>query len=414
MNNPFQGTEAAMPSQERKRNIPPPAVEQTKESARHKQMLLQALEAYEDDPKAALQLLAAQKKESAEDGAEQIRIALLKKAYRSLDNLEARLQASVAESSERVRSDLGALMHEMEGLSHALPANRPEWNDLTKRYKRLLDIKKGSSTEVSRVFSEIFDQFNDFIEDKFVAEAVRQVAKKEGSANIAKVTEMVYGRTKEEVEGIKRANRERTIDLVDELKEKPYVSFDDIRQLHQTNNRGIIPKSYSRLREGATEEHLEEQIGFGKRFGTLVEDLPEEIVAFEKRVEHLIDQALVQNMSDAQYEIAVAKLHNELLDIHPFNDRNGSTALLFIELMMARKGYEPSKKREPSYYKALGRALDYNPVAMSVVGYQQYKISNEYGYFEGEIVKTKKKRYELAKTVIQKMHQKKSQKPAAV
>src|SRR5688572_7039797 len=269
MSNPFQNAEAITPSPERKRNIPPPVPEIAKESALHRQMLLQALESYEDDPKAALELLAAQKKETAEAGAEQIRIALLKKAYGSLDNLESKLKASATESPEQVRSDLDALMQEMEGLSRALPANRPEWNDLTKRYKRLLEIKKASSTEVSRVFSQTFDRYNDFIEDEFVAKAVKQISKKEGSANIAQIMESVYGRTKEEVEEIKRINRERTVDLIDELKEKPYVSFEDIRQLHQTNNRGIVPKSYSRMREGATAEHPEEQIGFGKRFGTL-------------------------------------------------------------------------------------------------------------------------------------------------
>lgn len=400
-----------MPLPERKRNMPPPVPEKAKESAIHRQMLLQALESYEDDPKAALELLAAQKKETAEAGAEQIRIALLKKAYARLDDLETRVQMAAKESPERVREELESMMSEMAGLSRALPPERPEWNELTKRYKRLLEVKKGSSTEISRAFSETFDRFNDFIEDEFVAKAIRQISQKEGSANIAKVMEMVYGRTKEEVEAIKQKNRERTVELMDAMKEQPYISFEDIRKLHQSNNRGIVPKSYSRLREGATEEHPEEQIGFGKRFGTFVEDLPEEIAAFEKRVEQLIDAALVKNMSDAQYEIAVAKLHNELLDIHPFGDRNGSTALLFIELMMARKGYEPPKKREPSYYKALGKALDYNPVAMSVVGYQQYKISYEFGYFEGEAVKTKKDKYELAKSVIKKMHEKKSGKP---
>ena len=62
-------------------------------------------------------------------------------------------------------------------------------------------------------------------------------------------------------------------------------------------------------------------------------------------------------MSTLRYGIEAAKLHNDLLDIHPFADRNGSTSLLFLETLMARRGYVPDIKRQKSYYKNLHTIL---------------------------------------------------------
>ncbi len=355
------------------------------------------LEVYEDDPIAALELLAAQKDSTDEESLEEIRQALLQKVYARLNNLETKLEASAAISPVAVRVDLILLMRELEVLSCIQPAGILGWNSVVRRYTRVLNIKKSSSVDVSRVFSEIFDEFNDFIEDELVSMVIREISEEHGSTNIEEAMHIAYGRTKKEVEEIKSRNRERAVELIGELIEKPYITFEDIRQLHETNNRGIIPKVYSRMRRTKTEEHPEdEHVAFYKRAGTLPEDLPEEMKLFEERAADLIDKAILSDMSDVQYEVGVARLHNDLLDMHPFKDRNGSTALLFIETMMARRGYKPPKTREHVYYKALGKALDYNPVALSIVGYEQFKIAHQYGYFEGEVVKKQKWKYDSA------------------
>lgn len=399
MNNPFEAVETSKPERVH-----------TEESPHKRGLLLQALEAYEDDPKAALELLAAQKDSAEEEGLEAIREALLQKVYARLNGLETKLETSAAVSPEAVREDLVRLMQELEALSRVQPAGVLGWDSVVRRYQRVLSIKKGASVDVSRTFSEIFDEFNDFIEDELVSMAIREIAKEHGSANIAQAMNIVYGRSKEEVEELKRRNRERVVELMNELTEKPYVSFEDIRQLHETNNRGIVPKTLSRMREAENEEHPDEDVFFNRRVGTFPEDLPEEMIRFEARAADLIDKVVVSNMSDTQYEIGIARLHNDLLDMHPFADRNGSTALLFIELMKARRGYKPPKTRERVYYKALGNALGYNPVALSIVGYEQYKIGYQYGYFEGEVVKTKKKKYDLAVTLLKKSKEKKKPK----
>lgn len=321
----------------------------------------------------------------------------------SLARIDALTKTVESANPEELREKLVGTMEALEELGRSLPAEDPAWADVTKRYEQLLAMKQKSGTEVSRAFSEVFDQFNDFIEDEFVARAIKEIQeKKKGQGmNVGEVMKTVYGRTKEEIEDVKRRNRERVVETIEELKEKPYISFEDIGALHAANNRGVAPKAHSRMRLASENEEMV----FGKagRIGTFTEDLPTEIGAFEARVEDVIDRASVGALSSAQYEIAVANLHNELLDMHPFNDRNGSTALLFMELMQARRGYEPPKKREPNYYLAVSKALGYNPVAVAIVGYEQYKIGFEAGYFKGVTAAKKKKRYEMAVKVVKKL-----------
>lgn len=338
------------------------------------------------------------KKRLAEHGNEEA----LKTSLARIDELTLSVETS---EEEEVREKLIGTMQALEQLGRSLPANDPAWDMVSERYKKLLAIKGKSGKEVSQTFSQVFDQFNDFIEDEFVTRAMQEkqaAGKGKGqSVNVGALMKEVYGRTQKEMEEIKRANRERVVALIDELKEKPYVQFDDIRQLHEANNRGVAPKSQSRMRMG------DEDMVFGKagRIGTRPEDLPAELGAFEARVENVIDQASIGSLSQAQYEIAVAQLHNEGLDMHPFNDRNGSTFLLFAELMMARRGHEPSKERESNYYKALTKTLGYNPVAVAMVGYEQFKIGFVPGYFKGVQTsqKEKEKEYNLAMKAVARM-----------
>ena len=114
---------------------------------------------------------------------------------------------------------------------------------------------------------------------------------------------------------------------------------------------------------------------------------------------------MVKDLSDMRYEIVAATLHNDLLDIHPFSDRNGSTSILFLELIMAKSGYVPSMKREKDYYKHLRKILDDNLLAISVVKHQHRKIGSKFGYFQGETIpESQKPIYEKCVDLLRNRH----------
>jgi hypothetical protein len=86
----------------------------------------------------------------------------------------------------------------------------------------------------------------------------------------------------------------------------------------------------------------------------------------------------------------VAKLHNRLLDIHPFLDRNGSTCLLFVELLMAAHGgYIPPTDRIKNYNTNLSMILK-NSLAVAVVNYEHYKIEHQFGHYKSKSLKMDK------------------------
>jgi len=86
------------------------------------------------------------------------------------------------------------------------------------------------------------------------------------------------------------------------------------------------------------------------------------------------------------YELGVAKIHNDFLDIHPLVDRNGSTALLIAEFMMMRMGYEPPTEKNNNYYDNVRKLFNNNPAAIGLVAHEQYIIYNQAGYFRGGTV----------------------------
>jgi hypothetical protein len=52
--------------------------------------------------------------------------------------------------------------------------------------------------------------------------------------------------------------------------------------------------------------------------------------------------------------------------------------------MMAKRGYVPSKQRNPDFYGHLRDVLNDNPVPIAVIGYQMAKIKYQPGHFEGK------------------------------
>lgn len=330
-----------------------------------------------------------------------IKEQLVGQAFADLDAVKAGIEAAKADP-ERLKGSLRETMATLNALAKRLPfseaGNEAIWTDIYNRFNEMRLTKKAEAkggTEAAKAFSDIFEEFSGFIEDDIVA---YRLAHSPG-ASIEHVTQDTYGRSREEMEGIKRRNREAVVEAMGRMKEEPGVRVEMLEELHALNNKGIVPKSYSKLRENA-----DQIVTFGKRLGLLGADVRPQIEAMVDRANDLIDRDVVHGVSSLRFEVEAAQLHNEMLDMHPFGDRNGSTSLLFLELMMTRKGYEPSPERQTDYYRHLGKVLDYNPVAMAVVGYEQYKISKVPGFYEGPgMTEEKKAEYGKAMALIERI-----------
>lgn len=351
----------------------------------------------EDRTRLALYALPLEKNASPETADEMTNIvdkelheALVKGGTKKIDAFQAVLEDLSAKPSpehiEKIKGSLRETLASMANLAKRIPpeqpGNAPAWRAFHEKFYAMVSLKKQSETAVNKAFDEVFQEFSDFIDDEFVARELVRQTQTHGYAETEEAMRMVYGRSKEDIEGIKKQNRKSVAAAIMRLKEEPYVTIDMIEELHRLNNKGIVPKSESKMRKG------EEMVLYGKaRVGIVGDDVRDEMNGVMQNAEGVIDNALVENWSKARYEIAAAKLHNDILDIHPFGDRNGSTSLLFLELMMAKKGYVPSPDREKNYYNHLRKILGNNPLAIGVVTHMQYKVAHEAGHFEGTTTK---------------------------
>jgi|GEM_PF-1825530 len=320
-----------------------------------------------------------------------VNMALLK-----IDDLGEQLHEK-KHDPQTVEAKLRDFMDTLGRLSKQLPAedraNAAFWEQIEGHYVAVIMTKKSAGKEVSRVMSRIFDEFADFIEDEILSREIERKKNKAGYFDYEEIAKYVYGRTPEEMEEQKTRNRERVAAAMEDMSDKPYVTTDMLLELYKINNRGIAAREMQRLRQGP-----DEKITFVKRMGIMPEDLPEEMTDWEQRVAGVCDQALLENWSDSRYQIAVTQLHNEFLEIHPFPDRNGSTGVMFMELMMMRRGYRPSRQRQKDYYSNVSKILGYNPVAVGVIGYEMARQRLEWGYFPGKTTKGKEEKYNEALT----------------
>ncbi len=303
--------------------------------------------------------------------------ALAQNALQKIDELSANIEANL-ENDDLLKNLLRQTMETLGRLSKNIPQDSDHelWNQMYDKYKHLINIKL-TDAKSSAIFSEIFQEFSDFIDNEFAIKAYNYSLANKLPYDVESVMQLTYGRSSQEMEEIKKNNRKNAVAKLHELQSKETFDLEDIIELHRANNRGITPSPFSRLRTG---DELET---FGKRFGILPEDVAEEMKAWRTRVNDTIKRAKTEKWTNTRYEIAVAQLHNQILDIHPFLDRNGSTSLLFMELMMMRRGHVPSEKRDKDYYKIIRRILGNNPVAIALVGYEMSLISYVPGYYKG-------------------------------
>ncbi len=288
---------------------------------------------------------------------------------------------------------LRAIMESLQTLSKNLPTDTDFdiWQKIYNKFKNVISRKKESRQEIRFLMSRILNEYSDFIDDEFIAREVARSKQRGGVVSIEHLVHDIYDRNKDEIEDIKKQNRKNAVEAMQQMSEIPYIDTRMLLELYGINNKGIAPKFLSRLRENP-----EENIRFGgKRLGIMPEDVAVEMKAWDSRVADMIDKSIVENWSDTRYQIAVAELHNELLEIHPFPDRNGSTSVMFMELMMMRRGYKPSEKREKNYYKNIASILKHNPVALSLIGHEMYRMTSKSGYFPGKTTKGKERLYDI-------------------
>ena len=315
-----------------------------------------------------------------------------------------RLQEGIARSKtlEEVSENLRGVMTKIEALSRTSPVDDKNYAETWKRvdlaFRGLILLRDaGKSAEVSKVFESTFDEFRDVIEDDLLTHRLQEKQSKGEPAYVETVMRELYGLTKEDYEARKRENRSAVATTIMEMKDSR-VTRKSIEQLHEVNNKGIVPKKFSKIRSGDSDQG----VTFGKRLGLVAEDTEKEIDLLVERMNWLDERSKGNDVSDMEYAIGAARAHNDLLDIHPFADRNGSTALLTLELMMAKRGYEPSKERNGKFYDQLREILNDNPVAIAVVGSEMAKIKYVPGYFAGsEIPESRKKAYDGIVTLLQ-------------
>jgi hypothetical protein len=237
-------------------------------------------------------------------------------------------------------------------------------------FTSLVRRKERAEKIIEETFTKIFDEFREDIETYFVVPEIKRREELKQLPSAEKVTHEIFGRTSEEIEALKEQNRNRVVAFLQEHKnEAPSIEL--LLEMHAINNTGIIPQKFLRFRE------KEELIGFGKHFGILGDDVLEEMKDFEARAILLT----LEKHPPGIYGAAVAKLHNDLLSIHPFLDRNGSSSLLFVEFMMSKKGYKPKEKRDKTYYARIRSAFGSNPIAVGIIAQGHYNISHVPGYY---------------------------------
>ena len=296
-------------------------------------------------------------------------------------------QLAISESTESLENHLETVRNKLMSILERLSEFTQQVDPLDKANEDFFDslglrtidmlneIKQESGAEISQIFSDVYYEHSDFLDREVVIPLEERQLQDGAVTSTEHVARKIYKRTPEEMEQIKSRNRESVVQAIQEMSEKPDITTEMLEELYRLNNKGVVPAKLSAWREGS--------ITFGKRIGTVDVDIPRE-------VSHTVDRAnkltlrRIFGMSETAHDMAAAKLHNDLLDIHPWEDRNGSTSLLFLELMMTREGrYEPSAEREKDYYKQLHKIFDGNLLAMGVVLYEQIKIANSYGYYEG-------------------------------
>jgi len=305
---------------------------------------------------------------------------LFDRAMQKVDTLTQELQTQPARSYEELEEKLRGVMRAITEAAKNRPVtedNEYDWKELDFRYRNLLELKTGADADVRQAFEKTLEKYSDFIEYDLMSFRLGQ-----DLGDIQKIMQELYGRTPEEMEAIKKENRVGAAALIKELADKPKLDIKDLQDLHRVNNKGIVPKKFGNIRneKGAMPPT------FYERVGLLTEDLRpalEDVLDSANRVRAGGIGEEEGQYTKQEYAIIAAQLHNAILDMHPWSDRNGSTSLLFLETMMTKTGYEPPAEREKDFYKNVANILDQNVTAMTLVAEEQMRMK-EPGFYDSQ------------------------------
>lgn len=315
-------------------------------------------------------------------------VVILGEALPRLEEQEwAILRASTPQALERkARAYLETITRIAEDLPPENEEYWPVWRKLAGHFELIPRLKEAVDTACRAMLDEMLD---DYTGTKFFSEWVRAATSQGGSVEHA--SEYLLRRSSQEIARIKTKNRRMVVLEIHRSSDAgEECSIGLIERLHNINNQGLIPDETSQHRGRSGEE-----VAFGRRMGTLSAHVERELQDVVDRANAFFDRAITTGMSWSVYEIGVAKLHNDFLDMHPFPDRNGSTAMLFMEWMMARRGKMPDIQRTDVYYDHLKKILPDTALARGVVATQHVKTKHLPGYYKGvENVATPKGRRE--------------------
>ncbi|HTM68269.1 MAG TPA: Fic family protein [Candidatus Binatia bacterium] len=326
----------------------------------------------------------------------ELREGLTRAAYGKIERLTADVRRNLraADLEDRLRS----VMETVGRLGGQFPLDEEhelEWKDLTDKFRGLVALREGSEETVQQAFEKVFQENESVVEDGLAAAYLQRKG-----GDVEKNLMVLYGRSREEQEKIKARNRAEAAEVVRDLADKP-LDFAALERLHQANNRNIVPKAVSKVRaEGMPPTFFE-------RIGLLPEDLKVELDEVLRQANELRAAEIGDGpgkMTKEAYAARAAQLHNDFLDMHPFSDRNGSTALLFLETMMTKAGYEPPKERtraaeegdpkgsaQQRFLEDVTRILGGDHAAMAIL-YEGQARMKEPGYFVGASNKSDTKR----------------------
>lgn len=313
-----------------------------------------------------------------------LREALREAALDKIDRMVADLGGSLE------GPDLEARLRDVMGTVGTVAENYPvdedheeEWRELSSKFRGLVALRQGTDASVQDAFEKVLTENADVVENGFAA---AQMMRRGG--DVEKTLMLLYGRGKEEQEKVKERNRREVADLIVSLRDKP-LDLAALEALHAANNRNIVPKDVSKIRaEGLPPTFFE-------RIGLMPDDLKkemEDVMAEANRLRASVIGDEPGQISKEAYAMRAAQLHNDVLDMHPFSDRNGSTALAFLETLMTKVGYVPPATREPHYAKNVYDILGGNETAMAILWEEQKRMATEPGYFVGESNQDEKKR----------------------
>ncbi|HTK04813.1 MAG TPA: hypothetical protein VL500_04460 [Candidatus Eisenbacteria bacterium] len=309
--------------------------------------------------------------------------ALVRVAHGKIDRLTEDLRRNL--DAPDLQDRLRAVMTTVGRVGENFPVDEEheeEWRELTDKFRGLVSLREGSEQPVQEAFEKVFQENESVVEDGFAA---AYMLRKGG--DVEKNLMGLYGRSREEQEKIKVRNRAEAAAVIEGLADKP-LDFAALESLHRANNRNIVPRDVSKIRaEGSPPT-------FKERIGLMPDDLKIELDKTLAEADRLRGMEIGDGpgqISKDEYARRAAQLHNDVLDMHPFSDRNGSTALLFLETLMTKVGYKPPTERKKEFVENVRDILGGDEAAMTVLWQGQMKM-NEPGYFVGESNKSEEKR----------------------